>query len=201
MKSKLLFIMVLCGAFAFAQSSYTKKAVEGLKNSELYITGKTNVNTFTCRFNTDYLKPCQLISYCDKNGEITFKNANLVLKAKGFDCGSKGINKDFQKLLKTDEYPEITLELVKATMQSDKLIAEVNITMAGKSKEYNVPVLISEGDYQTFSGVLSLKLSDYELSLPTKLFGLIVIKDDIEINFNIAAQFQNTERFTKAQSN
>tara|TARA_Y100000815_G_C13115942_1_gene414973 strand:- start:123 stop:704 length:582 start_codon:yes stop_codon:yes gene_type:complete len=193
--------MILCGAFAFAQSSYTKKAVEVLKSSELNITGKTNVNTFTCRFNTDYLKPCQLISYCDKNGIITFKNANLVLNAKGFDCGSKGINRDFQKLLKTDEYPEITLELIKATIHGDKLVAQVDITMAGKNKEYNVPVVVSEGDYQTFNGVLSLKLSDYELSLPTKLFGLIVIKDDIEINFNIAAQFQNTERFTHSQSN
>ena len=201
MKNYILYLILCCSSVIFAQSQFCEISVQGLKESTLYITGKTNINTFTCEFNTEYLKPCQQILYCEKEEVIEFKNAGLVLKATGFDCGSRGINRDFQKLLQTDKYPEIKLELLKAELKNNKIMTTLNIVMAGKSRTYAVPVAIRGGETKNFNGQLVLQLSDYDLSLPSKLFGLIEVKDEITIDFDIAVKFKMAEQFTQAQSN
>ena len=198
MKSIFCILTFLFTGLMNGQQIFNSFVIEGLKDSELRITGKTNVNSFSCKFNTDYLRPCQNISIQGNEDEILFKNALLILKAKGFDCGSGGINNDFQKLLKTNEYPQIILELKKAVFTANEILATVAISMAGKKREYEVPVLFGQ---HHFKGILQLKLSDYELSLPKKLFGLIAVKDQIVISFDVVAykasdkyyQFQNED--------
>ncbi len=87
-------------------------------------------------------------------------------------------------MLKTSEYPEIFLELKKLSMESsEKAIAEVLISIAGKTETYKVPVEITEGPVSQYTGNLVLNIKDFNLEPPKKMLGLIVVKDDIEISF------------------
>jgi hypothetical protein len=191
MKYILYFLVIFFATTLGAQNTtYSKLSINNLKESELYIKGKTNVNTFTCLFNTAYLKECQEIFYIENNGEFNFKNAVLVLDNHGFDCGSRPVNRDFNALLKTEEYPEITLEVKTAEILPAGACATVAIGIAGKVLEYKVPITIINSENTHFKGLLQLKLSDYELELPKKLFGLIEVKDEIEIHFDISAQYK-----------
>ncbi len=36
-----------------------------------------------------------------------------------------------------------------------------------------------------FKGILKLDIKDFDLEPPKKLFGMIVVKDEIEINFDL----------------
>ncbi|MEH6407800.1 MAG: YceI family protein [Leeuwenhoekiella sp.] len=194
MKHMFYFLAILFSVNLGAQNiDYSKMVINDLKESDLFIIGKTNVNTFTCLFNINYLKKCQEVFYIENDGEFNFKNAVLVLDTQGFDCGSKPINRDFNKLLQTDEYPEITIEVRKAQIAETGANAIVAIGIAGKALEYKVPVTIINTPKTHFKGVLQLKLSDYELELPKKLFGLIEVKDEIEIHFNIVASYKRPE--------
>lgn len=191
MKHILYFLVILFTVNLGAQNTtYSKISINDLKESELYIKGKTNVSTFTCLFNTAYLKECQEIFYTENNSVFNFKNAVLVLDTRGFDCGSRPVNRDFNTLLKTEEYPEITLEVITAEILPTGACATVAIGMAGKILEYKVPITITNSENTYFKGLLQLKLSDYALELPKKLFGLIEVKDEIEIHFDISAQYK-----------
>jgi hypothetical protein len=170
------------------QINYSKISINGLKESDLYIKGTTNVSAFTCLFNTAYLKEFQEVLYTKNTGEFSFKNAILVLDTRGFDCGRPAINRDFNKLLQTDVYPQITIEVKKAEIISALPCATVAIGIASKVLEYKIPITITESEEMHFKGVLKLKLGDYELKLPKKLFGLIEVGDEIEIHFDISAQ-------------
>lgn len=178
--------ILLTGAFSFAQGSYQPTQIEVLPASELSITGDTNINTFECNFNASYTKEAQKIFYSHNKSQINFNGAILKLNTEGFDCGSKAINKDFHALIQSEKHPEILLEVNKVKIQSpSKGLANVCITIAGIQKFYDVPVQIKNDEVAHFQGVLGLDINDFGLEPPKKLFGIIQVKDEIEINFDL----------------
>ncbi len=186
-----VFMLLFCVTFMNAQNDFQKKRIQVLPSSALTINGDTNINSFECTFNTRYLKESQNIFYSQTNSTINFTGAILVLDTDGFDCGSKPINRDFHDLIKSDEYPEIHLELNKIKVHSaTKSIATVCITIAGKQKYYDVPVNVKNGVTSQYQGVLKLDINDFDLEPPKKLFGIIKVKDDIQINFDLKVKSQ-----------
>lgn len=187
MKKLLLVVMLLfMGAFSNAQNGFHNVNVKVLPSSQLAINGDTNINKFECTFNTSYLQKEQEITYSRKDSIMEFTGALLKLHTKGFDCGNKGINQDFHDLIKSDKYPEILLEISKVRLRTKTFgVATICITMAGKQKFYEVPVNIKNGETAQFQGELELNIKDFNLEPPKKLFGIIVVKDDIEISFDL----------------
>ena len=186
-----IFMLLFCATFLHAQNDFHKKRVQVLPSSELTINGDTNINAFECTFNTKYLKESHNLFYSQTNSTINFTGAILVLDTDGFDCRSKAINKDFQDLIKSDEYPEINLELSQVKVVSPtKGIATVCITIAGKQKFYDVFINLENGEISHYQGVLELDINDFNLEPPKKLFGIIKVKDDIQINFDLRVKTQ-----------
>lgn len=182
----LVFTLLITGAFSHAQNGFHEKRVTILPSSGLSITGDTNINKFQCVFNTAYLKEAQKIYYSRKDSIMNFRSAILVLNTNGFDCGNKGINQDFHDLIKSDQYPEILLEINQVRLRTKEFgVAKICITMAGKQKYYDVPINIKDGTIAQFQGELELNIKDFNLEPPKKLFGIIVVKDEIEINFDL----------------
>lgn len=72
-------------------------------------------------------------------------------------------------------------------MDNDIEEATVKINIGGKENTYLVPVTIDNTDTNRFAGKLKLDIRDFGLEPPKKFLGLIVIKEDIEINFNLVA--------------
>lgn len=179
-------LLFLGGVYALAQSNTETKSIQILASSQLSIKGDTNINEFECDFNTNYLGDPIAITYLKKGNEINFNNAVLSLNNKGFDCGSKGINKDLHALLKTNQYPTISIELTDIIFEaSEEVNAYVIITIAGKKKKYSFPVTTKTSSKPRFIGRLKLDIRDFNLEPPRKIFGLIVINEKIEINFDL----------------
>ncbi len=191
MKNVLLIVMVLfISAFTNAQNSFQNKTVKILPQSKLNITGDTNIKAFECVFDMNFLKKENQIKFLkDDPSHIRFKNAVLSLDTKGFDCGSRPINSDFHKLIQSDKYPQILIELLEVRLQEKGFAnAVVNITIAGTRKEHTFPIKYSEGAVSRIDGILLLDIRDFNLEPPKKLFGMIVVKDEIKINFNLVVQ-------------
>ena len=182
----LVFIASLKG---WSQNDFVAKTIQILASSELSIKGDTNISEFGCVFNTIYLEECRKVVYRKNGNDVIFKNAVLSLKNSGFDCGNKVINKDFHAMLNTKEYPNLTMELNKITLnKGEKATAYVQITIAGKKKEYTFPIDVLSSPLNRFLGKLKLDINDFNLEPPKKMFGLIVIKDEIEIDFNLVVK-------------
>lgn len=187
MKTLQLFpFILLFTLLGFAQNGTNNRTIKILTDSKLTITGDTNISEFACAFNSQMIPSSRKVSMIEVDSELHFENAILKLDNTGFDCGSKGINKDFHALIKTEEYPEISLELKKLCINTPtQATADLIISMAGKMKAYKVPVRIVDGAIQQYRGNLTLNINDFDLKPPKKLFGLIVVKEDIDINFNL----------------
>ncbi len=180
------YAIFLVGVMGWGQNGFVAKSIEILPTSELSIIGDTNISGFRCVFNTFFLEQCREIVYQRNGNHFEFRNAVLSLRNEGFDCGNKGINKDFHALLNTKEYPKITLELTDLTLESAaKGKARIKINMVGKEQYYFLPLEIVTSPTHCFIGKLRLDIREFGLQPPRKFLGLVVIKEEIEINFNL----------------
>ncbi|WP_435133135.1 YceI family protein [Formosa sp. A9] len=186
-KYLLILLIILCGSCFKTQSQNTAK-IHIQPSSVLSIKGSTNINKFTCKFNTAVLKGESTVHYTVEENDIIFSEATLILKNDCFDCGKKMITKDFRELIKAETYPEITLTL-KALKPSK---TEPNITyalidfdIAGVTQSYKIPMAIETENVIKASGALSLNIRDFNLENPKKAFGLIKIDDVVTILFEL----------------
>lgn len=157
------------------------------EGSSLKIKGSSNVNKFECVLDMNTLSDELLVSYNDSEDYLNFTNANLIIPAKHFDCGGKMINKDFQKLLNTDEFPEIRLVLkkvMKSNITEDCTEAIVDVLICGIKNTYSVPITTSKSiEGNNINGVLALNINDFSLEPPKKMLGVIKVSPVIEIDF------------------
>lgn len=191
MKTYFLFFFTLFFAIAgIAQTDFETREIDILPDSQLSIKGTTNINDFECDFNTLRFKNETFkVHYTEKGEILHFKNSVLPLENQNFDCGHRKINNDFHKLLKTEKYPEIFLKIKKIDLnREEEATVTLSFTIAGIENDYRFPIEITWENQVRFKGKLDLNIKDFNLQAPTKIFGLIVIDEEIEIDFNLNIQ-------------
>ena len=186
---KIVFLVVILLAFAFTKTDRAIKSTSVVisPKSSLMVKGSTNINNFKCIYNIEKLNNPIPVLYFLSNNQLKFKETVLILDNKCFDCGGKAINNDFQKILKTESYPQIKMFLkqVNGLEFNKDLEALVDIEIAGVKKPYTVVVNISKENELTINGGLKINLKDFNIESPKKLFGLIKIDEMIEIDFSL----------------
>lgn len=138
------------------------------------INGSTNINSFQC------------INSKLKNEAYSFSEKNLpniILKVTDFDCGNKMMTKDFQKVLNAEKYPEMTIKFLNFTRNQKKYIAVVEVKMMNQSRKYNVEFNLENNK---MVGRKNVKFSDFNITPPKKMGGMVVVKDDLDLTFSLS---------------
>ncbi|WP_066217716.1 YceI family protein [Formosa haliotis] len=186
---KLAVLLVVIIGLSFVNSTQNKSAfISILPSSKLTVNGVTNIANFACNFNALTLKNKIPVSYTISENSIAFNKAKLVLVNNEFDCGRKLINKDFHKLLKTEDYPEIEINLKEVKRSITKPVrttATVDFKIAGVTKTYTIPISVSRDHTLKASGDIRLNIRDFGLENPKKVLGLIKIEDVVTIHFQL----------------
>lgn len=185
---KILFLVYVLATLAFTVVIEGSTSVLITPSSKLLIKGKTNINTFKCQFDILKLKKPIPVFFKKINDKMVFENTTLVLENDCFDCGGKGINNDFQELLKSELYPKTYINLKEISIDDNNpscVFASINIHMAGATKSYTIPVELNQKENLHIKGILNLDICDFNLEPPKKALGLVVVKNMIEINFDL----------------
>ncbi|OBX25814.1 YceI-like domain-containing protein [Gelidibacter algens] len=187
---RLLFILPFLVLVSFSKINPAKTSTSVLitPQSELHIKGTSNVSDFTCQYNIQNLDEPIRVHYEKLNDVIRFENSMLILENNGFDCGGKGINRDFHGLLKSDEYPRIILRLKQINLKPNKehtADAQIEIEIAGLTHTYHMETEFHQKEDWHISGQLKLNIKDFGLKAPKKMLGLIVVSKEIQINFDL----------------
>ncbi len=164
-----------------------------LEGSKLSINGTSNVTDFTCLYKNE-IEPDTLsytVQTMVKDSLVVVKGDKLELETDGFDCGKKGINRDFRKTLKSEQYPLIEVELLKLFMDDHHPFkAEVLIRLAGSTQPYQVLLreVHRDDSIRSVSGYQDLRMTDFGLDPPSALFGLIKVRDELRIHFTLKVE-------------
>jgi polyisoprenoid-binding protein YceI len=106
--------------------------------------------------------------------------------------GTKGLNKNAYKALKSDTYPSIAFSSNNAVIHpnganSYLMSVEGKLTIAGVSKDIWISVTCKINPVNMSidaSGSYTLKMSDYKVQPPSFMFGAMKTGDQITIKFN-----------------
>ncbi|MDY6801350.1 MAG: YceI family protein [Bacteroidota bacterium] len=165
--------------------------------NQIVIEGETNINQFNFVFdNSRY----DIISIDENVKHEKSKNEIVEFKipVKGFKGDNYLMENDFYNLLDATNYPTIVVGIEKPVLQriffgSNESVIDFYITIAGNTKHII-------GDYKTFcqddltilSGEAKIKLTDFSLDPPKKMMGMLKVKDQIFITFDISLSSNQT---------
>lgn len=157
-------------------------------DSVVVISGTTNVNQFTCKYNLQELELPIRLTYDEKAQHILFKNAKLKLANDCFDCGGKAINKDFRELLQTKSHPEVELKLLYVNPpqpEKETISVGMEIKIAGVTRKYESILNCEQKGGICVKGTLALKLTDFGLEPPKKVLGMIKVDNEIQVHMTL----------------
>lgn len=164
---KLLYLFFsLITFFANAQENFVK------------INGNTNVNSFQC-INSKFRNDGNPYTFTEKN------LPNIILKVNDFDCGHKIMTKDFQKILNAEKYPNMIIKFISFTKNQNNFLAVVEVKMMNQSRRYNIEFEIENNK---LIGRKNVKFSDFNITPPKKMGGMIIVKDDLDLTFSLATK-------------
>jgi hypothetical protein len=203
---KLITLLVLSFIISLPATAQTLVSAEIQKNSSLTINGSTNIVPFKIYQNGDKLSRSKLSVVTTQNQNKIYVSQNqLSVVVKNFVSNNTMALKDFLKLLKSDTYPVLQVQLNYLDLQplSDKGKAYngealVNITITGKTRHYSIPItFVSNGDVYTVNGNKKLSIRDFGLTPETKMMGLIKVSEWIDIDFHIICKISNDGELAK----
>ncbi|MEQ8705416.1 MAG: YceI family protein [Phaeodactylibacter sp.] len=189
-------LLLITLAFLFSGYASRERAYI-LKESELTLTGASNVKPFSCDCEQDF-EPVyyELSRHCD--GHYIFKSTRLRVPVRTLDCGNRIMNKDLYEALKAETYPEIVIQPRELHLplslgpQSGwvDFTADATVSLAGHIQKITLPVrakYVSESQFRIQSSK-TLCMLDFGIAPPTAMGGLIRVEEEIDIHFNLLVE-------------
>lgn len=200
-----LFILLLNLTFAFnwagAQNLNETNAdpIQLTNESRLWLEGNTNIHNYSCAADTlsgfgklmDAEKPEGTVT---EHGKVSI---NVEIPVYKLDCGKKAMNKDMFEALQAEKHPRITYSLDEAQfvniVKDEHDVEWMNIyttgviNVAGVNKDIEVNILGKVLDNNRFhvKGEKELDMTEFGVTPPKALMGLIKAKENITIKFDV----------------
>ena len=155
---------------------------------KISIRGSSNVNSFELHNTVPQINILDDISRV-RFGQSQFTWINIPVK--NFHTSNKKIYSDFLEMVKADQHPFIKVsisnhELSKILSSSNnKVQIPAEIHLAGVSRKFILQsnLTFTPDNCIEVNGSQKLKLSEFGLVAPEKLFGLIKVNNEIIVNF------------------
>jgi len=193
---------------SFLLQSQTQVLVELHKSSSLIIHGKTNIASFKLSQDGAKLlsKPLSLVAV-QQQGKLFLSQNVLAIQVGSFTASNPMIVRDFLKLMKSDKYPVLKVQLdhfeTTAMPVKDKPLygdAYVNITIAEHTRQFKIPVSsYKNGELVVVSGKKKINIRDFGLEPPVEMLGMIKVSEWIEIDFNLKCKLTVENAFVTLQ--
>lgn len=192
-------LLLLAGLCGFVRSNFItmeyRYSIED--KSRLYIEGTSNVNSFDCNCRDRFSKGSLTLAFMDSDKSLRFSNTMLKIRSQSLDCDNNKMNKDLYEALKSEQYPDITIQLHDAVVQSGSFSANngewvnvkafVTLTITNVSRNIMMDVKgqkLGNGKFH-FVSSKEILLTDYNIEPPTALLGLIKVRNNIRINLDL----------------
>lgn len=181
----LLFLLAITAFIPAAKPGIAKWIVT--KECSLKVNGSTNINQFACII-PQYKGPDTLTLY--KSAEPVKMTGSLALDVNTFDCHNRGMTGELRKTLKVKEFPNLVIRFISLDKYPERLEpvkGMVTIELAGVTKRFEVDYrfICDAPHVLTLVGTKQVNFSDFNITPPTKLGGIIKTKNELDVEFDL----------------
>ncbi|MEO9804298.1 MAG: hypothetical protein ABJF04_13660 [Reichenbachiella sp.] len=182
-----LFIAVMFFFSALGQESAEEYYV--LRKEQITIRGRTNINKFECRLDlAGYVMDTLQIELTRVNGDFNFSGLTLNIPVRAFNCRYRLMTQEFRDLLRAGEFPFLNLNITHVDHEvPNKMHMHASLAVAEKRKEELIQDCYVEnlGEELLLGGNHTIYLRSYDLEPPRKFFGAVVVKNELDISFEV----------------
>lgn len=185
--SFLIFYLLISGYYP-ADPASTWVVMPG---SSLTVNGSTNVNKFQCDI-INYSLPDTITCVKAAKTQTLPMNGKLKLDIESFDCHNRMMTSDLRKTLKYKDFPKLTIKFISINSfpnfkNPTKITGLVDIGLAGVVKRYDISYVftVDNSNIVHLKGDRAVTFTDFNLSPPSKLGGVIKAKDELLVEFNL----------------
>lgn len=167
-------------AILFSLASFNKGSGDSIVilKQAFTIEGGTSVGDFTCTYRLEQRDTVETNSRLPEDSSITY-----YIPSDAFGCSNFLLNRDFRKTIKAKEYKDIKVEISGFKKTGRHYTCRLKLRLAGKEKVYTDTPLRTTADGLT--GKLLVQFSEFDLTPPKKLGGMVKVKEDIKISVNL----------------
>ena len=187
-------IQVVLFTVLFSSMGWAKSAgYNGIcQLANVRIDGSTNINQFHFYYNYPQEENFSLTPISADTNSYADDSLVFYIPIDKIDASNPAMLSDFKELLKASKYPKI-----KITINNDELLnlftsrnvenIPLDISIAGITNSYESPVEVSTNEENRIvvKGRTRIQLTDYNISPPRRFLGMIRVKDEVFINFEI----------------
>ncbi len=176
--------IILIASIAALHAASAQTFFTAANGSKLWLEGSSNVNSFSCA-----------TFAVDGSGELLRNDSlkvSISVSVRSMDCGNAVMNNDMYEAMRADSFPSIRYELISArTLSADtaSMMIQAHGIMRIKevSQRIEMPVILQSVDRSTIRvrGRKRLAMSDFRISPPSALFGLIKANDELTVHFDL----------------
>lgn len=143
---------------------------------EIEILGNSTVGKYKCSNALPYIDTI----YLNSNIKNSLKSE---IPMSNFDCGNRIMDKDLKTTVKATKFPKSTVTItdIKPFGTNYKCSLKFRIT----DKKLSYQNLILKNNKESLESSVTVNFSDIALEPPTKMGGIIKVKDEFVIHFNL----------------
>ncbi len=194
-------IIAITGFIPFRTSGLLTHRLIVQPTSKIIIDGKTNVNSFRCAITQYTGRDTLVLQEGGVNTRPLFKQGFVGLEAARFDCGMQLMTNEFWNAIKYKEYPVVSIEFIsferipQLSSGKDTFRGRMQISLAGVTKpfEINCTIEVESTGLIHLKGGKHFTFSDFKLTPPTRMMGLVKVEDSIEVNFHLILLLDQNE--------
>lgn len=130
----------------------------------------------------------------------------VTVAVKELDCGDGTMNKHLRNALKEKNHPEIRFKTTRYALNEngDVVKAYGELTIAGVTRDVELNATLTsshEGGFQV-EGKVNIRMKDYEVKPPSRLFGALKVSNDISITYTATIESPDkTQRISASLKN
>ena len=179
--------------------SQTTVAIELHDNSFITINGTTNLLSFKLfQKGEDLINKSFTLTTSQHHNRIYISQNQITIPVSKFNSENKMALRDFLKLIKSNDYPNLIIQLnyLEANQTNDKNNnsngnASVDITITGITKKFDIPISSKQaGDIYSIDGEKNISIRDFGLTPPVEMMGLIKVSEWIDIHFHFIGKMK-----------
>ena len=171
-------------------SEERNRAINDNCTNFIVISGQSNVNRFSFKYTSSSSDLANSHFY-----PSLFQGNEIKIPVREFEPSNPLMYNDFLTHLHEHQYPDITIKfsdlgLNNVIIPFTDSMHEVMITIAGVTRDYNIDCIIQNcGTHYILRGSKIVRLTDFHITPPEKLTGLVKVKDEITVSFGIILNF------------
>ncbi|PKB16054.1 hypothetical protein CLU82_1169 [Flavobacterium sp. 5] len=143
---------------------------------EIEILGNSTIGKFNCSNSFPYKDTI----YLNSNIKNSLKSE---ISMSDFECGNRIMNKDLKTTVKSTKFPKSTVTIT--NIKPFGINYKCNLNFRITDKTLSLQNMILKNNKESLEGSVEVKFSDIALEPPTKMGGIIKVKDEFVIHFNL----------------